>query len=569
MNIIHQKTFKITAVFLLLICFIGYGQSFQVSDSLIQKSYSDLLKLYRESGSKEDKKVFSHAYIQKGKRENNIESTSDGFVILSSIYKGMQKVSYGDSIIKYNQNRVTFNYPANGYMIKGEGYFDLRKIKLALDNFLIANEYASQHFFNPNVVFESNHLIGVLKDRIGHSKEALIIHKNNLDFSERNLDKRVKSSFSTNAIHAIAFTYKNMRVLDSAIYYNNLGLEKAKLLKNEKYINLLLLNEGVIKYYMQSFNESRKAIEQSLKYFDKLDSKPNRSEGYFYLAKTYAALQQKELSIKYLKKVDTIFTQTKDLLPEAREGYEMLIDYYKENHNQKLQLVYLERLISLDSILNDNYKYVSKNLSQKYDTQKLIQEKEQIIAVLEKKNTIISSRNWIISILLGISIFGVGYYYYRQELYKKRFLKLLDETSGDNQKNDQSRGDQSGSSWMTKETLDNLLNRLQQFEEKQGYLKQNLNTKDLAKSFGSNSSYLSKVVNTFKEKSFSNYINDLRVDFVIDKLKSDTVFRKYTVKAIAQEIGFNNSEAFAKAFYRKVGIYPCYFIKELSKQTKS
>ncbi|WP_159025502.1 AraC family transcriptional regulator [Aquimarina sp. Aq78] len=44
------------------------------------------------------------------------------------------------------------------------------------------------------------------------------------------------------------------------------------------------------------------------------------------------------------------------------------------------------------------------------------------------------------------------------------------------------------------------------------------------------------------------------------------LYRKYTVQAIAQEIGFNNSEAFSKAFYKKTGIYPSYFIKKLEKQ---
>ncbi|WP_282088336.1 helix-turn-helix domain-containing protein [Aquimarina algiphila] len=110
------------------------------------------------------------------------------------------------------------------------------------------------------------------------------------------------------------------------------------------------------------------------------------------------------------------------------------------------------------------------------------------------------------------------------------------------------------------------MDKLQVFEEKQGYLKQGLNAKDLAKSFGSNASYLSKVVNTFKEKNFTSYINDLRIDFVVTKLKEDRIFRKYTVKAIAQDIGFNNAEAFAKAFYKKTGIYPSYFIKELEKR---
>ena len=38
------------------------------------------------------------------------------------------------------------------------------------------------------------------------------------------------------------------------------------------------------------------------------------------------------------------------------------------------------------------------------------------------------------------------------------------------------------------------------------------------------------------------------------------------IKLSINEIGFNNTESFSKAFYRKTGIYPSYFIKEIEKQ---
>lgn len=114
--------------------------------------------------------------------------------------------------------------------------------------------------------------------------------------------------------------------------------------------------------------------------------------------------------------------------------------------------------------------------------------------------------------------------------------------------------------------MQHLLTQLQRFEERQDYLTSNINAKDLAKSFGSNSSYLSVVVNTYKQKSISEYINDLRVDFAIEKLQTNPIFRKYTIKAIAQEVGFNSSEIFAKKFYKKTGIYPSYFVKKLENE---
>ena len=76
---------------------------------------------------------------------------------------------------------------------------------------------------------------------------------------------------------------------------------------------------------------------------------------------------------------------------------------------------------------------------------------------------------------------------------------------------------------------------------------------------------MSIVINQTYNKSVVQYINDLRIEYVILKLKEDQKFRKYTIKAIAIEIGFNTDQAFSKAFHKKTGIFPSSFIKELNK----
>lgn len=78
-----------------------------------------------------------------------------------------------------------------------------------------------------------------------------------------------------------------------------------------------------------------------------------------------------------------------------------------------------------------------------------------------------------------------------------------------------------------------------------------------------NSKYLSKVIKYYHSKSFSPYVNDLRIDYTIGRLKVDHKIQNYTIKAIAAEAGFNSAEAFSKYFYKKNGIYPSYFIKQL------
>ncbi len=561
----HPKSYRNLVFIFFFVSWLGYGQSFVVPDSLKGKTSFELISYFQKAKTKQEKELHGRTYIEKAKKEGDTASIADGFSMLSTIYKGKRMMDYTDSIIRYTSNKPDPINPAQAYITKGEKYFEKRKLRHAIDYFLIANEYI-QKFPNTPMTFSNNHMIGLLKDRIGASREALQIHKKNLELAKKNYNEKMGLSFSVSSMHAIAFTFKNLKAFDSAMYYNKKGMEIAKQIKNESLINHLLLNEGVINYHIKKIDASKESILQALNHFEREDDKPNRAEGYFYLAKIYKIHEQEKIAIKYLKKVDTTFIETQDLLPELRETYEILINYYKKNGDKNSQLQYITKLVTVDSVLNNNYKYLSKKITKEYDTPRLLEEKQKLITALEQENKSISSQNIIISILLVLSLFGGGYYYYRQRIFKRRFIKLLDKTTNKDQENKDHNNDPPSSSSINKEAVNNLLDRLQLFEEKQGYLKTGLNAKDLAKSFGSNSTYLSKVVNTFKEKSFSMYINDLRINFVIDKLKEDAKFRKYTVKAIAQEIGFNNSEAFSKAFYKNTGIYPSYFIKEIEKQ---
>lgn len=85
----------------------------------------------------------------------------------------------------------------------------------------------------------------------------------------------------------------------------------------------------------------------------------------------------------------------------------------------------------------------------------------------------------------------------------------------------------------------------------------------MAKSFETNRNYLSKVIKIKTNKKVSTYINDLRIEYIFNELKTNLKLRKFTIKAVANECGFTSSEHFSKCFYKKYGIYPSYYIKKL------
>ena len=111
--------------------------------------------------------------------------------------------------------------------------------------------------------------------------------------------------------------------------------------------------------------------------------------------------------------------------------------------------------------------------------------------------------------------------------------------------------------------LKSITEHLALFEKNKEFLSTEITLSYLAKTFETNSKYLSQVINQQKEQSFNNYINGLRIKYTVEKLKTDVVFRKYSIKAIANDVGFNTTESFSKAFYKNTGIRPSFFIKEL------
>ncbi|MEZ4778846.1 MAG: helix-turn-helix transcriptional regulator [Flavobacteriaceae bacterium] len=109
-----------------------------------------------------------------------------------------------------------------------------------------------------------------------------------------------------------------------------------------------------------------------------------------------------------------------------------------------------------------------------------------------------------------------------------------------------------------------ILSKLKQFEADKKYLDKDLDLTSLAKSLGTNHSYLSRVINQIKKKSFKNYLNDLRIEYAYIDLQTNLKMRQYTIEAIASDVGFKSAESFSKKFKARYAMYPSVFLKKLN-----
>ncbi len=99
-------------------------------------------------------------------------------------------------------------------------------------------------------------------------------------------------------------------------------------------------------------------------------------------------------------------------------------------------------------------------------------------------------------------------------------------------------------------------------EEDELYLNPKLTLNDLARHLGSNTYYVSKVLNQGFETSFTDYVNSYRLKAFINDFKS-TNKGDDTILHCAYKSGFNSKSAFNRAFKKSTGTTPSeYFSKE-------
>lgn len=247
-------------------------------------------------------------------------------------------------------------------------------------------------------------------------------------------------------------------------------------------------------------------------------------------------------------------------MPIIRESYQYLISYYEKKSDFKKQLNYINKLIELDSLLYSNEIYLNKNIIKKYDLPKLVSEKKLLTKKLNRKEKIFR----IIIIILFFIIMTIALILSHQnkkhKLYKKRFEEIINNKKIINPINESN---------IPKEIERNILNEIFNFEQQQEFLSKTITLGSLATRLKTNTSYLSKIINEHKKTSFTNYINNLKISYIIEELKTNINLQKFTIKAISDEAGFNNSESFSKAFYKIKGIKPSYFLRELEKYNKN
>ena len=378
---------------------------------------------------------------------------------------------------------------------------------------------------------------------------------------------------------SLADAYIQTNKMDSAYTLIQEGLQVSQKNKNKysyhQYLGLLGLYHVQLKKYRPAIDN----LLQCREFFFIPENSTKRNQNYtlLNLGKSYAGLQEKEKAIECFAKIDSMVLKTDYIYPDLKEVYTYLINYYKENGDREKQWYYVDRFLKIDGILDTQFLNISRELPGKYDVPELQQEEEAAANDFKNRKNLF----YIVLSLLVISHLLFMNFYFRYKKTGKKYREIAQNLLQSVHKNKRSWEPKSEMmsedfSEHNKETEDHkttktvsediaqaVLKELETFEDKEQFLNKGITLGSLAKKVKTNSRYLSEIINTHKGKNFATYLNDLRIDYAINRLANDKKFRSYKIPFIAEELGYNNEQAFTLAFKKRTGTPLSIYLKEI------
>ncbi len=556
---------KTVLVFIALIGHNLFAQDLS-KELLLSQSYDSLISLYDQNV--EDTiiaKRIARIYIDKARLEGDSIKMARGYSRLSFVSEYDEALKYLDTTISLSEHGNHKNFPTIGYLFKSLYLYNNEAYEESLKNAISGYQYATQKK-NVEQQITALHQINGINELWGDYRKTLDAERltYNLLLDNKNINRYYDHYISS--VEGLGKCFVRLKKPDSALYFFQKGIERALQEKDTVTYHGFVSRTGTALYLKGAYTAALDSLRKADEYRDYFVSSYPILYNY-YVGSIYHEQGNELQALTYFKKVDSIYEENKLLSPELPLVYLRLAEYYKSQEDEEMQLKYLYKLVLVDSLIDAKQVYIKEKTEKEYTIPKLLEKKDNLISGLKLANRKSALKVWGASITLLLTVVALGYYFRRQRTYKKRFESLMSKTekeTGPLSSREIPKEPSIQKSEISEETINEILGYLLKFEQRKGYLSQKVSLSDTAKSFGTNSTYLSKVVNIEKRKNFSKYINDLRISHAFEELKTNKTFRKYTIKAIAQECGFKSAESFSKAFYKKYGIYPSFYIKKLT-----
>lgn len=555
------------------LCFTQSKKGFYTPDSIKTKNFELLEKSFNKTLRVNNKKaeIYANAFLIKAKQNKDLSKTAEGYLMLHRSINDDSSLLYLDSMMIIAKKIDNSDYLSDGYMYKGNYYYLKGKFSESLINYLTARDYAENNSETYHIL---NFNIGLLKLELEQYDQAIQLFLSYKQYLEKN-NLTNKMAYQS-CVYALAYAYSKTNQLSLSDNYVKIGLEKNSQVNYAEIKSNLLLVSGINAYKRKNYTKALKDLNDVSKLIkDNAYNPQNLAISEYYIGKILHNTNDNKFLNKF-QTVDSIIISSKSVTSELRDTYPILIDYFKKNGDKEKQLFYIEHLLTVDSILNKNNLFLSAEIHKNYDTPNLLKEKESLISDLNSRSYTLLG----IIIVSGLIIICLLYLYIENRKKVKSYRRkadLLTQAPAINTINEISDTvtvevelpKEKPKTVLSDDKLKQLSIQLEKFENENRFLDKKINLDILSKELNTNRVYLSKSVNELKGQNFPQYLNELRIQYIVNKLKENKTLQKLTIAAIADEAGYNNAESFTNAFKKITGTLPSYFIKALQENTNN
>ncbi|AYN05536.1 helix-turn-helix domain-containing protein [Flavobacterium sp. 140616W15] len=527
----------------------------------IEKSSNYLHKGFA-SGAK------AYLFQIKGDSVKSNQYYQQAFVFLGKLKQSKEKRILNSDLLNYgglidwrkNNLKAAFDKFEKGLNIAKKENDLIRMVKFYMNISLINIEVGNYKSAILSLK-ESNKITDKIK--YSFSEEKFTNYKSNINF---NLGRAFEKAYGKN--------YSNPKLLDSAKQYYT----KAILYSNN-YLNTKLnskMSLGNIYFMKHDLANAEKIYYDVLLFSEENKLLPELFSASYNLGSLFFETKEYDKSLYFFKKVDSIYNLTKvDDLYYINSNYYLAKIYTIKNEPQealKYSEKYFDKFETIQSKIDNEALEVNFRLGN-------VNVKKEMEELQFKNRNKIRFWNLMIFILVGLVIVLVVLYVKsikkkREtdrkvnaliEEYKQR-LELnntIPEVINETEVVIDSVPKMVAKMNLDLEKEEEIFEKLKQLEKKFYYLSSDFTQQSVAKKIKTNTSYLSYVVNKRFGKTFSEYSNELKINYVINELITNPKYRKYSTQALAESVGFKNAISFTKSFSKRTGITPTQFSKKL------
>lgn len=554
-----NKYFVITIITFLTLLFNQkiYPQA-KFNDSLAKISFDELYFRYEKNIYDTVKSsIYAKKYLQMAKINKDKYDLVCGYSMMAGRREYNLGVKYLDTMLTiakgYDKSMVTYSY-----LRIGQFNTNNRRLKEALNFFLLA--YKNINSKEDPYLKEVKYGIAIVKSIMGKYDEALSFFLE----SEKDLQDSKDVGRYKSVVFALSNAYFRLNKIENAEYYTNKGLELTKKEYRNITHQLFISNRGKNYYKRNKYILAIKDLKNTLPVIKKGNDYANYAENCYFIGKSYIKLNDSQRALVYFNKIDSIFNKKQYIFPDIISSFNHLIEDSKKNKNLSKSLYYTNQLLKADSVINQNYNYITNTAHKEYDIPELLLDKEVLIQQLESRSHK-TTLFYLFTIFIIIALFGVYFKKRKRETEKQKILFEEYITTNNNSSvinENKIVIDKINTIEIDDSLVSDLIIKLKKFESSKGFLA-DVTLDSLSKKLGTNTSYLSMVINSKKKVNFPNYINNLRIDYIINLLQNDKKYIGYSIKALAFEAGFNSVQSFTRAFVAKTGVKASYFINQL------